>query len=244
MSRRAAARAGFTVVEALTALLVLLLLLNVGWSVTAAMGRAAAELAERGESLAASRAASWILQEELAGVRAPADLAAPAGDSLALRAFRGAALVCGLRTPTELLVRWSGIRAPDPTKDSLLVLDADGEWSVRALSRRSAEPRGCVGAPGPIGDVEERWTIDREVGAPVLLRYFERGSYHLSDAALRYRIGAGGRQPLTPETLDPVASSLTGASPDLVILQLATRGSHLGRRGPAVRRTFAVSGGW
>ena len=35
--------------------------------------------------------------------------------------------------------------------------------------------------------------------AMVVARLFERGSYHLSDATLRYRRGASGRQPLTPE---------------------------------------------
>jgi hypothetical protein len=34
---------------------------------------------------------------------------------------------------------------------------------------------------------------------PVLGRIFEGGSYHFSGGALRYRRGAGGRQPLTPE---------------------------------------------
>jgi hypothetical protein len=33
----------------------------------------------------------------------------------------------------------------------------------------------------------------------VLVRLFERGSYHLSGSALRYRRGGSGRQPLTPE---------------------------------------------
>ncbi len=36
----------------------------------------------------------------------------------------------------------------------------------------------------------------------VLARLFERGSYHVSGAALRYRRGRGGRQPLTPEVFD------------------------------------------
>jgi hypothetical protein len=33
----------------------------------------------------------------------------------------------------------------------------------------------------------------------VLARLFERGSYHLTGSALRYRRGGSGRQPLTPE---------------------------------------------
>jgi hypothetical protein len=39
--------------------------------------------------------------------------------------------------------------------------------------------------------------------APVLVRLYERGTYYLADGAFRYRRGAGGRQPLTPERVAP-----------------------------------------
>jgi hypothetical protein len=38
---------------------------------------------------------------------------------------------------------------------------------------------------------------------------FESGSYHLSSRALRYRIGAAGRQPLTAEALHLPGSRFT-----------------------------------
>ena len=42
------------------------------------------------------------------------------------------------------------------------------------------------------------WSAPAE---PILLRFFETGSYHLGDDALRYRRGSGGRQPLTEPVL-------------------------------------------
>jgi hypothetical protein len=233
-------RGGFTVIEALTVLLLLLLVLQTGWTLTAGMGRAVTELADRGESLAASRATAWILQEELEGVVAPMDVSAPTGDSFSVRAFRGSAVVCSARPPAELVVRWSGVRSPDPTKDSVLVLETGGALSVRSLASRVATPGACGDLPGRA----ERWTLDAPMPRAVLMRFFERGSYHLTDDAFRYRIGAGGRQPLTPASIDPARSGLGAEAPARVVLELHTRGAHLGRAGPWVRRAFPVMGRW
>lgn len=237
-------RRGFTVAEVLAVLLLLLVVLQIGWGLTAAVARAAVQVAERSESLAASRATAWILQEELEGVAAPDDVSAPAGDSVSLRAFRGTGRVCGAGAPADVLVRWSGTRAPDPAKDSVLVLGSDGAWTTRALAARALTPGGCgVGSPAAAG-VEERWGLDRPAPAALLLRVFERGSYHLADDAFRYRIGAGGRQPLTPANVDAARSSLTAAPPARVVLEVATRGSHLRRPGAAIRRGFSLPGHW
>jgi hypothetical protein len=40
----------------------------------------------------------------------------------------------------------------------------------------------------------------------LLARVFERGSYHLEDRAIRYRLGEAGRQPLTAERLESGSS--------------------------------------
>jgi len=235
-------RGGFTIVEALVALLLLLLALQAGWALAAGIARAASALAERAESLAAARAAGWIVQEELEGARAGADVSAPAGDSFALRAFRGAALVCGLVPPRGVVVRWSGLRAPDPTKDSVLQLLGTGAWVPRGLEARVAEPGAC---PDRSGGLEERWTLAEATPPPgSLLRVFERGSYHLSDEALRYRIGFGGRQPLTPPSLDPARSGLERGRDGRLRLSVATRGARSRRVGPAWGRTFSLGEEW
>ncbi len=245
-------RSGFSLLEVLIALLLLLLILQAGWAITAAMARGAAALADRSESLAAARATAWIIQEELEGARAGQDVSIPSGDTIALRAFRGTALVCAFVPPSALFVRWSGMRAPNPAKDSALALlgsaARSGGWVAVGLRSRSAAPGAC---PSRVGGVEERWTVDEPVGAVlvspsqiVLLRVFERGSYHVSDEALRYRIGSGGRQPLTPPALDPARSGLSASAPGRLVLAVATRGSRGGRKGPAWERVFPLAGVW
>jgi hypothetical protein len=235
------ARRGATLIEALCVLALIALTLQIGWSLTASVGRSAAALADGAESLAASRATAWILQSELDGVRAPSDLSAPAGDSISVRAFRGVAIACSDGPGTAVLVRWTGVRAPDPHKDSVLVLDPAGGWSTSALRGRSPAPGSCrAGSPG----AEERWTLEPEVDGVRLLRFFERGSYHLADDAFRYRIGAGGRQPLTPASIDPAGSGIERAGADRIVLSLTLRGAHLGRTGVPVRRIFRIAGRW
>ena len=223
-------------VEALVGVLLLLLTLGLAWDVGAATARSASALADRGESLAAARATGWILQEELEGVTAGADLDAPRRDSFSIRAFRGAALVCGLPAPRDLVVRWSGVRAPDPTKDSVALLTPGG-WIVRSLAARSSAPGAC---PTRRGGREERWTLGADAPGALLARFFERGSYHLADGVLRYRIGAGGRQPLTPVGLDSARSGLTTDPSGRVVLTVAARGSRRGMGGPGWTRVFSL----
>jgi hypothetical protein len=95
-----------------------------------------------------------------------------------------------------LVVSYRGDRAPDPSKDSVLLVTGTGLSVVRALVGTGAASTPCPTWAG----ASTRWRLD--LGAParvVVARLFERGSYHLADAALRYRRGASGRQPLTPE---------------------------------------------
>jgi hypothetical protein len=148
-----------------------------------------------------------VLRRELRQGTSGTDWVA-AADSIALRAFRGAAVVCASDTlSAQIVVAYRGDRAPDPAKDSVLLLGEDGTVSVRALLGTGVPPVPCV---GPGGGAASRWTLDR--GAPVgtvAARFFERGSYHLADAALRYRRGASGRQPLTPETWSSASWDVT-----------------------------------
>jgi hypothetical protein len=120
------------------------------------------------------------------------------GDSLPLRAFRGVGKVCANDSAAaRLTVSYRGSRAPDTTKDSVLLLSSDGTSSVRALVGTGAAAASC---PGPGVAARASWTLDH--GAPigtVAARVFERGSYHIASSALRYRRGSSGRQPLTPE---------------------------------------------
>jgi hypothetical protein len=191
--------AGASVVEAVVALLVGLLVLQLGLSTLAQFRSTQRQLVERADALVTLRIGRHVLRRELRhGV--PGRDWVGEGDSISLRAFRGAAAVCSNDTvAAQLVVSYRGERAPDPSKDSVLLLGGDGTSVPRALVGAGVSPSPCS---GPGGGAAQRWTLDQPAPrGTVAVKIYERGSYHLSGAALRYRRGASGRQPLTPEVL-------------------------------------------
>ena len=199
-------RSGTTTVEALVALLLTAFLLQAAWSLTAAIRRVVARLVERSEALDTERIGWQVLSAEVGAGLPSRDWWVEGEGTLPLRAFRGTAEVCeALASPEGAVVRYRGMRLPDPEKDSLLLLVEGGSWQVARLVAREPIEAGCGGWAG---GALERWSWEPPAPRPLLARLFERGSYHLEDGALRYRIGAGGRQPLTPERLDDRASGL------------------------------------
>ena len=233
-------RLGVTVAEALVALLLLLLLVQLTWGVASRAARAASALEAGAEGLAAERAAWWVLRDELAAAVPGRDRTVPAGDSVALRAFRGSAPVCaGDGADGRVRVRWSGVRRPEAGKDSVLLLAGDGAW--RALDLVETEgPAGC-GVDGGAG--WERWRLGGPAPGATLVRVYERGSYHLSGGALRYRRGAAGRQPLTPEVLDDDASGLGPAAGGSLELRIRLRTAPRGAASTPWVRTLRPWGG-
>ncbi len=187
-------RGGFTAVELIVALLL------AGVIAAAAVGlyggALAATRAATGDAAAdgASRTASLLLAQELRFESPRADPITIAPDSIALRAYRAAAIVCASADDT-VRVLFSGARDPDAAKDSLLWVRADGTERGAALFAAQPRPGGCPGAGWGEGYLLRLTSPAPPVGALLLL--FERGSYHLAASALRYRRGAGGRQPLT-----------------------------------------------
>lgn len=192
-----ARRMGASAPEAIVALLLGLFLVHMGLSTLARLRTVQTNLAARTDGLVAMRVGRHVLRRELRHGRPGEDWSA-SDDSLVLRAFRGTALVCPHDTATvELTVAYGGDRRPDTSKDSILLIDAQGRRDVRALAAVTSATGPCA----PTSSEElETWRFDAPVppGA-VVARLFERGSYHLNSSALRYRRGASGRQPLTPE---------------------------------------------
>ncbi len=185
--------------EAILSLALLSLLVTTGWTILARHRQTGADLADRAERLETVRTIAWLLREEVAGGRPGLDWRIEGSDSLTLRAFRGVALVeTGSGMGRTLRVCFRGVRAPEPEKDSVLLLGVDGRWRVRKLEGRVSLSSGC---PGVDDGREEEWTLEQGGSGAVLGRLFERGSYHFSGGALRYRRGEGGRQPLTTESV-------------------------------------------
>ena len=205
--RRAASRGpspGFTIAEVLVALLLTFLVAALVLSTLARQRVVQDGLSRRADVLAAVRVTRTVLGREIRGQPSTGEApAAWSADTLAIRAYRGFALVCpapGVGSGRRLRVRPRGIREVVEGADSVLVLFADGRSLVRRVEGRW--PGGCS-APGS-GVGWEEWELDAGVPTGALLvRYFQRVSYHLGDGALRLRSGDGGRQPLTPEVLHP-----------------------------------------
>jgi hypothetical protein len=197
MSGSVRTRTGFSAPEALVALLLGLFVVHLGFATFARVRSVQVGLAARTDGLTAMRVARHTLGRELGHARPGRDWQS-SDDSLSLRAFRGTALVCPLDSvATEVTVSYRGDRLPDATKDSVLLLRPDGTLEIRALRAVTAATTSC--GPGFSGSLET-WRLDTPVPpGPVVARLFERGSYHLSGSALRYRRGDSGRQPLTPE---------------------------------------------
>ncbi len=151
------------------------------------------------------RIARYTLAQELRTGLAGIDWLAGAGDSVAVRAFRGTGVGCASASLSPWVVRYTGLRRPNPAKDSVLVLAADGVWRVAELVR--ARPGACGDGTGG-----EAWELSPAVPEAVVGRVFERGSYHVAAGAFRYRPGRGGRQPLTAQVLRTGAGAASGVS--------------------------------
>ena len=199
---------GVTLVEVLISLLLGMAMVSMAWRLLAKQSTVAAKLVHRVEVLAARRMAAIVLGRELRAGVSGRDWAAPEGDSLAIRAFRGWAPICGEGPGSGMLiVSFRGGRAANPVKDSLLLLTAGG-WRLANLVDRKPSTHPC-GQDDEGG--AELWMIEPPISGGLVARIFERGSYHVSGGALRYRRGLGGRQPLTAAVFDDVGSSMGGS---------------------------------
>jgi hypothetical protein len=196
-----ARRSGTSLIEALLVILLLAFVVPAGWTLLAGHRRAGARMVERAEALETVRTVDWILREEVDGSLEGRDWTALDGDSMSLRVFRGHALLDpAMPGQGTVLACYRGARAPSPEKDSVLLLGVDGQWQAHDLLSRTPLSTDCEDLVH--GGSSERWTLSPNPDGAVLARVFETGSYHLADGALRYRRGEGGRQPLTPESME------------------------------------------
>lgn len=203
-------RPGVSLVELAVAIVVFGLLAAALAGVVRSATSAARTHAARTLDAEAVRVPTTVLRRELRTLDPRADVAAVARDTLTVRAVRGGGVVCG-REPDALTVRYRGVRAPDPDKDSVLLVDAlSGVEIAAALAGTVTDPDGC--APYD-GETVYRWTTTATAPPGTVVLLFESGSYHLVDRAFRYRRGLGGRQPLTTERIDVDGSGFAW-SPD------------------------------
>jgi prepilin-type N-terminal cleavage/methylation domain-containing protein len=197
-------RGGWSLLEVVVSLALMGLLAAAAAGAVEGHRRALSAAIQRGEEEESLRVVRGVLREELAVGRTPVDWTA-AGDSIALRAWRGWAVVCPAGSGAgDWRVASGGIRRLDPSKDSIQVLGVDGRWRALLPTWVSGRPAGCQDPDG-----SEWWRAEALPEAtPVFVRVHERGTYLLADGALRYRRGRGGRQPLTPLFLGEPAATV------------------------------------
>lgn len=174
-------------------------LMTIGvWRGAAAVRQDGVRLHDRAALRDAIRVASLLLDVEAGGFVG----ASGRPGEVAVRAHRWWGVSCdAVPRPGRAALAWRGLRRPDPAKDSLLLIAADGFAAVRALDRVSSSPLCAVDG------IEVAWTARVGEPVPVAVRGFERGAYRVDDA-FRYRRGRGGAQPLTAARLDPDSSRL------------------------------------
>lgn len=141
----------------------------------------------------ARRTATLILGSELRSLQ-PRDIVPDGSTAIRLRAVRGMGGLCEA-SGDHLHLRYEGTRWPDPEKDSVLVIGLPGE-DVRKVENVTSSA-AC--GPGTV-----RLALDAPLGVTRgVALVFETGRYDVAQDGLRYRLGQGGRQPLTEAVFAP-----------------------------------------
>ena len=184
---------GFTLVELLV--VVLLVGLLGGLAVRgAASGRRGLERVAASAATVESARLARVLLDRVAregGVRAGSRV-----DEVEVTLPVGWALRC------DSVWAWSGIRAPDPTRDRVEVTDGSGRRHAVSLVSVAGAP--CAAAP----EAGRSFTVDPAIPGGVLLRVFESGVVRVDDA-VRYARAGTSRQPISAAGLDPATSRVT-----------------------------------
>jgi hypothetical protein len=208
------ARTGHSLAELLAALPLAMLLMAMLLATFVAQARLARALGDRMGRAETERIAAGVLRQELRWIER-GDVAAAVADSVTLRLLRGVGVTCGTDAGA-IRVDYRGLREPNPEKDSVIIVSAEGESSARVLASEVTAP-SC-------GEGNARLLRLSTPAVPGVVLLFEHASYHLSARALRVRAGAEGRQPITEEWLEDTGTGLLlegdDALPRGVVLRL------------------------
>lgn len=221
-------RPGTTLIELTTVLAMLGIVLGACGMLLHSQSMLFRNVSERAGIDEALRTARGVLRAEVRNAAA-GDIHAIGKDSVALRVFRGWAIVCGV-SAGQTTLRYRGLRDPDDTKDSLLIV---GPERVSGFRASGAQPTGCP------RNAEEQLIVVTPaltMRPGIVLLFFETGAYHLANGALRYRRGAEGRQPLTDDELDERHSQFASQNGGRG-LSLILRGVAVGKASPLMSET-------
>lgn len=212
---------GMTLIEAMVALVVGAVIVAAVAAATLSGQRLALDVSARLSARRAVRTAAGVLRAELeAAPRAAGALVRLGADALTLRATRGVGIVCGVDSVRGQLLlddrrRWE-LRAPDPTRDSLLVAadtatDVFARWRwvpVRFTSAgRGTCPDGAPAAALTLAAGVAAIPVGLSPGVPALV--FETVEYRLyADGAGDWWLGTRSGSPTGWTATSPVAGPL------------------------------------
>lgn len=233
-------RPGYAYVELLVTLAVTAILGTALSSVLLTHLQLARTVNARIAAAEALRLGFQVLPAELRFAAPAVDIHGMGSDSIAARLPRITGSICA-QISGRLWIRGNGLREPDPQKDSVLVVTV-GQELVAAVTAASSDPGPCQTIPGlSIYRVDTNPQL-RAWGAAVV---FESGTYYVRERAMRFRIGAEGRQPLTEEVLQKSGNWLMlradsdGASLGIRLVSSGPWGRPL--LAPAVARFFFLN---
>jgi prepilin-type N-terminal cleavage/methylation domain-containing protein len=193
-------RCGYSMIELLMALSLAGLVSTAALALLHGQSRLAHSTSDSADAAETLRTATQVLSAETRWHTPALDVRAMMSDSLSLRAFRGSGVVCAVDPAYGGIVRYRGLRDPDPSKDSVLIeRGANTELNALVLG---VVTTGAVCDSLPAIKLAVNQTLN--IGDVIIV--FESGNYYLSGGALRYRLGAGGRQPVTAAVLDDARS--------------------------------------
>jgi type II secretory pathway pseudopilin PulG len=186
-----AERSGYSLVELLVALLLTALIGGMLLGLLLAQLALARVTAQRALTAEATRTTLQVVGGEVRRAL-PADVRSVSADSLAMRSFRGTGIICAIMA-NELRLRYRGDRLPDAAKDSVLLLPSA---RVARIIETGPATHAC---DARAGEAVVYIRVAGYMAGDAVALVFESGAYFLTTRALRYRLGAEGRQPLTAE---------------------------------------------
>lgn len=211
-------RRGFSLLEAVVALLLTSALTVAALASLSALQRDAALVGARGHATATGLAALQLLRLELATVAPEAgDLVAVSTERLVYRAVRGSGVTCGL-VSDGVLVRsatWRSLRLPSPGRDTVLVWEGNRGWGAHALhgpprSARCPDDAAALLLPLASGGAPVGATVVRTVEVMELRFYRSEGETWL-----------GLRSVSAGEVIQPVLGPLKPGSASFSALDAA-----------------------
>jgi prepilin-type N-terminal cleavage/methylation domain-containing protein len=216
-------RRGFTLIEIMISLSVMLIVMGAVYRLMIATQRASRGQAERVNVQSNVRMGSLVVLNDLrelntltGGVDAQNDILAMAASEITYRGMRGMGFICQAPTATAIRLSrssFSGYRDPQPVRDSLFVFvdgdadtDADDAWlrvAITAVSTGTACP-GAIGAGITLTTPNTPGLVGIPVGTPV--RTYEVMELKLHQADGKSWLGA--RSVSAGEAIQPVLGPL------------------------------------